>query len=117
MRSGLDTVVVDKSAFPRNKVCGGWITPQVLSSLEIDTGEYASSGRTLQPITGFRTGCLGGRQVETNYGKPISYGIRRCEFDDFLLRRSKAHFLAGMPFESLRRSGEEWIFNERIRTK
>ena len=46
-------MVLDKATFPRNKVCGGWITPEVLFALEIDPDEYAR-GRTLQPITGFR---------------------------------------------------------------
>ena len=35
-RGGLDTIVLDKSCFPRHKVCGGWITPAVLSELDIE---------------------------------------------------------------------------------
>src|SRR6516225_8287518 len=88
-RSGLDALVLDKQVFPRDKICGGWITPKVIKSLEIDTSDYAR-GRVLQPITRFRVGGIGGRPVESNYGEAVSYGIRRCEFDDFLLRRSTA---------------------------
>ena len=44
-----------RQSFPRDKVCGGWITPAVLSELAIDPAEYAR-GALLQPITGFRTG-------------------------------------------------------------
>ena len=34
--AGLDVLVVDRKAFPRDKVCAGWITPQVVQSLTID---------------------------------------------------------------------------------
>jgi geranylgeranyl reductase family protein len=115
-RGGLDTVVLDKSHFPRHKVCGGWITPAVLGELDIDAGQYGS-GRTLQPITGFRTGCMGTQEVETNYGKPISYGIRRCEFDDYLLKRSGARLCCGAGLASLERSEGAWIVNGQIRAR
>ena len=29
-RAGLDVLILDKSEFPRDKVCAGWITPQVV---------------------------------------------------------------------------------------
>src|SRR5579863_484999 len=113
---GLDPIVLDKSHFPRHKVCGGWITPAVLSELDVDPAEYGS-GRTLQPITGFRIGSMGAREVETTYGKPISYGIRRCEFDDFLLKRSGARLFCGTSLASLERSREAWIVNGEIRAR
>ena len=55
--SGLRVAILDRQTFPRDKVCGGWITPAVLDELEIDATEYAR-GRVLQPITGFKTGCI-----------------------------------------------------------
>ena len=60
--SGVDVVILDKATFPRNKICGGWITPFVVKALEIDTTEYAQ-GRTLQPITGFTVSAMGQREV------------------------------------------------------
>ena len=113
--SGLRVAILDKQTFPRDKVCGGWITPTVLRELEIDAAEYAR-GRVLQPITGFKTGCIGGPTVETRYGEPVSYGIRRCQFDDYLLRRSGACLLQGEPLASLEHSGAEWMVNGRIKT-
>ena len=66
-RSGLDVVVVDSAAFPRDKVCAGWITPQVIADLDLDLDDYRR-GRTLQPITGFRTGLIGcDSEIETVY--------------------------------------------------
>jgi len=112
--SGLDVAILDKHVFPRNKVCGGWITPAVLTELEIDPAEYART-RVLQPITGFRTGSMAGPAVETLYGKPVSYGIRRYEFDDFLLRRSGARLIQGTSLSHVERSGGEWIVNRDIR--
>jgi len=114
--SGLDVAILDKRAFPRDKVCGGWITPAVLDELEIDAAEYGR-GRVFQPITGFRTSRMGGPGVETDYGRPISYGIRRCEFDDYLLKRCGARVFEGAPLASLERSGGQWIVNGRIKAR
>src|SRR5262245_34657379 len=67
--AGRDVVVLDAAAFPRDKVCAGWITPQVVQDLRLDVADYAR-GRTLQPITGFRTGLIGrDGDVETVYDR------------------------------------------------
>src|SRR5580704_18943276 len=87
--SGLDVVILDSQIFPRDKVCGGWITPGVLTDLKVDPCEYGRE-RVLQPITRFRVGPIGRPALETEYGEPVSYGIRRREFDDYLLRRCGA---------------------------
>ena len=114
-RAGLDAVVVDRAAFPRDKVCAGWITPQVVDELELDTSEYRK-GRTFQPFTGFRVGLVGSdRTVETRYRTPISYGIRRCEFDAYLLRRSGARLALGAPASTIVRDDGHWIVNDRVR--
>jgi geranylgeranyl reductase family protein len=115
-RSGLEVAILDRQRFPRNKVCGGWITPAVLEELEIDPAEYGRS-RVLQPITGFRTSYVGGPVVETRYGGPVSYGVRRFEFDDYLLRRSGARILEPAPLARLERSGDGWIVNGELRAR
>jgi geranylgeranyl reductase family protein len=113
-QSGLDVVVVDRARFPRDKVCGGWITPQVVDDLALDLDDY-QSGRTLQPITAFRTGLIGDRRsVDTIYNRTVSYGIRRCEFDDYLLRRSGARLRLGVSLTTLRREGGRWTLNGSI---
>ncbi len=115
-RAGLDVMVMDTAAFPRDKVCAGWITLQVVDDLRLDVEAYRN-GRTFQPITGFRTGVIGGAQeVETNYGHPVSFGIRRCEFDDYLLQRSRARLELGAPVTKLRRDRGQWVVNEHVRT-
>src|SRR5262245_5359412 len=96
-RSGRDVLVMDAASFPRDKVCAGWITPHVVDALELDLTDYRI-GRTLQPITGFRTGLVGGADdLETAYDAAVSYGIRRCEFDHYLLQRSGARLRLGEP--------------------
>lgn len=107
---------MDKATFPRDKVCAGWITPAVLDELSIDPHDY-STGRVLQPITGFRTGTIGGATVLTEYDRVVSYGIRRCEFDHFLLQRCGARLRLGEAFRSARQESGEWIVNDSLRAK
>ncbi len=114
-QAGVDVMIVDKKEFPRDKVCAGWITPPVLEELDLDTTDYQKHG-ILQPITRFITGMIDGQEVETEYHRTVSYGIRRCEFDDYLLRRSNARRKLGTAFLSLRREGTDWILNDEIRS-
>jgi menaquinone-9 beta-reductase len=115
-RAGLDVLVLDAAVFPRDKVCAGWITPQVVTSLELDVEAYRQ-GRTFQPISGFRVGLIDGEGgTDTDYGQQVSFGIRRCEFDHYLLERSGARVMTGTPVTSLRRDGMHWIVNGTIRT-
>lgn len=113
--AGLDVLVLDKKPFPRDKVCAGWITPPVIEALAIDTADYRR-GRVLQPIRNLRTGLMGGPEITTRYGHAVSYGIRRREFDEYLLRRSGARMRLGEPLSVLERAGEQWIANGAIRT-
>ncbi len=114
--SGMSVVILDRQIFPRDKVCGGWITPPVVEELEIDLQEY-SRGHVLQNIHGFRTSRIGGREVETDYGRPISYGIRRCEFDDFLLKRCGARIYEGVALTRLEQSGDRSIVNGQFKAR
>lgn len=120
--TGLSVLVVDRKTFPRDKTCAGWVTPQVFDTLGIDPNVYpASAGcsdasggcqpATLQPITGFKTGLIGGEPIATHYGRVVSYGIRRCEFDRYLLMRSGAETRLGTPVSSVEWHGDRWVVN------
>lgn len=78
---GVDCLVLDHQRFPRVKPCAGWITPQVVRDLQLVPEEYPGGlttyGALWISIRGVRFR-LSTRQ----------YAIRRCEFDDWLLRRS-----------------------------
>lgn len=107
---------MDRCSFPRHKTCAGWITPDVVNALELDLEGYGRD-QTLQAITGFRTAIIGGREVTTRYGQPVSFGIRRSEFDNYLLRRSEVHRKLGDPVRSIRRDSGRWIINDSIATR
>lgn len=120
-QSGVDARVLDRATFPRDKVCAGWITPQVVESLELNLDKYRI-GRVLQPITSFRVDVLDGhvrrdRAVRVDYEQPVSYGIRRCEFDAFLLRRCGAPTQEGVTIHSIKRDGGDWVLNNRYRAR
>jgi flavin-dependent dehydrogenase len=114
-QAGLGVIVADRAAFPRDKVCAGWITPHVLTDLRLDVQEYRR-GRTFQPFTGFRVGLIGsGGYVDAAYDRPVSFGIRRCEFDEYLLQRSGARLQLGTSISSIRRDGRLWVVNDCLR--
>jgi len=115
-QAGLDVLVADVATFPRDKVCAGWITPQAVAALRLDTEAYAASGRTFQPITGFRVGLINGRDpIRVAYSRPASFSIRRCEFDHYLLQRAGARLRLGVRIASIRRAGGQWIVDGAIR--
>ncbi|NNG13960.1 MAG: NAD(P)/FAD-dependent oxidoreductase, partial [Gammaproteobacteria bacterium] len=99
-QQGFDVLILDKSQFPRNKVCAGWVTPEVMQSLDINLDDYARS-RVLQPIRSFRTSRIGSPDVYTQYDDVVSYGIRRSEFDHYLLERSGVDCRMNEPVKSI----------------
>lgn len=115
-RAGLHAAVLDARQFPRDKVCAGWITPQILDELEIDPTHYAA-GRVMQPILGFEVSLVGGKSARIRYPEPVSYGIRRCEFDAYLLARSQAKLFLGEPLRELVRESDGWLANGRLRAR
>jgi flavin-dependent dehydrogenase len=126
--AGLNVLILDRKSFPRDKTCAGWVTPQVFDTLGVDPQSYATDQttpghnalcagpRTLQPITGFKTGLIGGPPIETHYDRIVSYGIRRCEFDHYLLERSGVATQLGTAFKSCERRDGTWYINGEIET-
>ena len=112
---GLEVVLLDRAVFPRDKVCAGWITPAVVRATSLDLDDYRRR-HTLQPFLGFHTGSLAQtRLLTTRYDTPISYGIRRCEFDTYLMRRSGARLWMGESLHTLQRDADGWIANGTMR--
>lgn len=115
--SGLKIAILDKSSFPRQKICAGWVTPEVMRVLNIDLDDYAKS-RVLQKISGFKIGQLGQKQVESHYpDEPVSYGIRRIEFDDYLLQRCGAELILDEAFTKMEKNEAGWVVNDKYKTK
>ena len=108
--AGLEVAVLDRRRFPRDKTCAGWVTPPVFQALGVDPGVYAKT-RVLQPLHGFAVRRIGDREARVRWDEPVSYGIRRCELDHFLLERSEARLHTGAPLGSLERRGGRWVVN------
>lgn len=110
---GKRVLIIDKQDFPRDKTCAGWVTPAVMKTLGIDLQTYGA-GRTLQPIRRFRIGMMGQPAVENDHGDVVSYGIRRCEFDHFLLGRVTGPKQLATPVKSIVRKNGNWVVNDRF---
>lgn len=84
-RLGVDTVLLDKADFPRNKLCAGWITPEVIKDLNLDVEDYPGGMTEFNRIKFHVHGvCI---PVMTR-----QYSIQRFEFDNWLLSRVKSLF-------------------------
>src|SRR5207253_5141401 len=62
----------------------------------------------------FCTSLMGRPELRTDFGRPISYGIRRYEFDHYLLERSGARTQLGESLKSLERTQGGWLVNGHI---
>lgn len=114
-QQGKDVLILDKQSFPRDKVCAGWVTPEVMQSLQIDLDDYVNSN-VLQPISAFETGMLGNKLIHTQYDQVMSYGIRRREFDDYLLKRCGARTRLSESLKSMVYEDDLWTINDDIQT-
>ena len=80
-RAGADVLLLDRETFPRLKLCAGWITPEVVSELEMDLDAYPHRLLTFP-------------RLRVHYGRLsipvpcVQHSIRRFEFDAWLLERS-----------------------------
>ena len=54
--------------------------------------------------------------LNTRYDNAVSFGIRRIEFDHYLLQRAGARIELGQPVTSLEKRDGQWIVNETITT-
>jgi flavin-dependent dehydrogenase len=83
-----------------------------VEALNLDPQAYVHGRRTLQPFFGFRVGCIGGSSVVCDYGQPVSFGIRRWEFDSYLLERCGARVREGTPVPRLVKAHGDWSVGE-----
>jgi len=109
MQHGADVLLLDAQLFPRLKLCAGWITPDVVADLELESGVYPHSFLTFDAMQiHLRSIHFGMRSVQ--------HSIRRYEFDDWLLRRS------GVPVithnvRSIRPDGDGYIVDDTWRCR
>jgi flavin-dependent dehydrogenase len=82
-RRGYDCLVLDRETFPREKLCAGWITPEVLSDLEFTPDDYPHRFLTFEVLD------VAIKGIHVPLRSP-QHSIRRFEFDAWLLERSGA---------------------------
>lgn len=114
--AGLDVLVLDRAAFPRDKPCAGWVVPDVFRLAGLSAIDYGLDA-TLQEMSGARIGVVGAADVAVRHDAPVSYGIRRCELDHRLLVHSGAPFRTRHPVERLERANGAWVLDGTFRAQ
>jgi flavin-dependent dehydrogenase len=84
--AGAEVLVLDKERFPRHKLCAGWITPQVVSDLQLEISAYPHSFLSFRRLQWH----LRGLKLPVPC---VQHSIRRFEFDAWLLERSGAEVI------------------------
>jgi menaquinone-9 beta-reductase len=105
----VDFMLLDKATFPRFKPCAGWITPHVLHDLEFDAADYPHS------ITHFSSFQVYLKNLHFKL-TTNQYAIRRFEFDDWLLLRSKPNYI-NHTVGSIRFENDQYIIDEEFSAK
>jgi menaquinone-9 beta-reductase len=104
---GREVLVLDKSRFPRPKLCAGWVTAKAMRDLGFTPRDYPHPILELDVRTHF-------------FGLPAlnwfptpgpDYSIRRIEFDAWLLARSGAEVVEHDAKET-RREGKRFIVDD-----
>lgn len=104
---GRDPLILDAETFPRLKLCAGWITPAVVTALEMDPGHYPHRFLTFDRLRISVRG-LGFRLNDAQHS------IRRVEFDHWLLQRSGAEVVRHN-VRHIVRDGEDFVIDDRYR--
>ena len=107
--AGLDVIVLDRAAFPRTKLCAGWVTPEALRDLELDPDDYPLGLVTFDRLH------LHWKRL-TVKPRTRQHSIRRYEFDDFLLRRSGADVVQHK-VRDVREDNGDYVVDDLFRAK
>ncbi|TDJ41650.1 MAG: NAD(P)/FAD-dependent oxidoreductase [Gammaproteobacteria bacterium] len=83
VQGGFAVGVLERDEFPRTKLCAGWITPEAVADLELDPSSYPHRFNTFDHLVMH----IRGLKFRLN---TVQHSIRRCELDDYLLKRSGA---------------------------
>ena len=108
-QAGADVLVLDKASFPRAKLCAGWITPEVVSDLQLEISAYPHRFLSFRRLHWH----LKGLHLPIPC---VQHSIRRFEFDAWLLERSGAPVLQHS-VKTIRRDGDEYVLDEAFRCR
>lgn len=111
VKAGVHTLLLDRGNFPRVKLCAGWISLPIWDVLELSPQQYTR-------------GLWKWKRVHINFHgkkylvKSCGYFIRRYEFDDFLLKRSKVQTVEGYNVRQIEKDNEGyWVIDNQYRAK
>ncbi len=109
VRRGRECLVLDRAQFPREKLCAGWITPEVLADLEFTPSDYPHRFLTFGALN-------------VNVGRwrqqlrSPQHSIRRFEFDAWLLERSGAPAIQNN-VRNIESDGDRFILDDAFRCR
>ena len=107
--AGAEVLLLDREAFPRTKLCAGWITPQVIDDLGMDVGAYPHR------FMSFRR--LHWHLKRVHLPVPcLQHSIRRFEFDAWLLERSGVEVVRHA-VKDIRRDGDAFTIDGAFRCR
>ncbi|MBK9452567.1 MAG: NAD(P)/FAD-dependent oxidoreductase [Bacteroidetes bacterium] len=112
--AGLRVALIDKSSFPRDKVCGDAIPARAVRVLREIAPEVAQQFAEFPPKTTIRACSVvapNGQQFTYHFAIP-GYCARRIDFDAFLVNAATANpelqFFPGQAVENITREGQIW---------
>ena len=103
-KDGQPCTIVDKSTFPRDKICGDALSGKVttlLRRLDPEALNRLVATRAVEPVNGIRFGAPNGKLIEIPFSalKPIDpdqsagFVSRRFDFDQFMIDEIRRHEL------------------------
>lgn len=110
-KCGIPTLLLDRATFPRVKLCGGWISEPIWEVLGLSPEEYTGG---LWKWNKLYIHLHGKKYIKNASG----YFVRRVEFDDYLLKRSKVEVIEGYMASQFEKDEEGyWVINKEYRAK
>lgn len=111
VKSGINTLLLDRGNFPRVKLCAGWVSTPIWDVLELSPKDYT---RGLWEWNNVHIHFRGKKYTIKSHG----YFVRRYEFDDFLLKRSKVETIEGYNVRQIEKDKDGyWVIDNQYRAK
>ncbi len=127
-KEGQACTIVDKSTFPRDKVCGDALsgkTTTLLRRLDPESLHRLVATKTVEPINGIRFGAPNGKLIEipfsvlkpTDSDQSAGFVSRRIDFDNFLVeelrRLNDVDLQLGIDVANIERLDDGWLLTSR----
>ena len=111
VKNGVHTLLLDRVRFPRVKLCAGWLSAPVWDVLGITPKEYP---RGLWEWNKAHIHFHGKKYTIKSHG----YFVRRYEFDDFLLQRSRVETREDHFVRQIEKDNDGyWVVDQQYRAK